>query len=100
MIGDEKVKAETEIISEKEQIKGTKFLTAIKPHRGHTLFEVSVKTGFIRKAQFEQTDQFFNAEQKGKNISRTKVICNEGCIYVSALNEKNAIKKLKKQKQK
>jgi hypothetical protein len=81
---------------EKEQEKKEKLLQTIKPHRGHTLFKVNLKTNEISKAEFEKTDiEYMNAIGRN-NVSRKKVIVEEGYYYVSALNKKNVIKKIKK----
>jgi len=90
-------KAEQEIVSEKEQRKEEKKIATIKPHRGHTLYEVNMSTGEIVEATFEKTDIAYEAAINKYNVARRKVITKEGHYYVSALNKKNVVKKLNKQ---
>lgn len=59
----------------------------IKPRPGHTLFEVDLIKGQIRKAKFDTVD--FTGKKK-------KIVVKNGCIYVPALNIKNVKKKLKR----
>jgi hypothetical protein len=84
----------SEIVAKKEQKKEEKKVTTIKPHRGHTLFEWNIAENKLVKATFEKTDVDYMAVVNKHNIARRKVIMNAGCIYVSALNEKNAMRKL------
>ena len=51
----------------------------ITPKRGHTLFKVNTTTGLVT-----------NAVVDGK-----RVIIEDGYIYISALNKKNVVKKMK-----
>jgi hypothetical protein len=69
----------------------------LRPHQGHTLFEINTKTGEIVKAQFEQEAiKWDDAVNLGiKSLSR-KCIVKPDFIYISALNEKNALKKYNK----
>ena len=79
-----------------EQQKEEKLIGKISPERGHTLFEINESTKEIKKAVFEsQTITFEQAKSKFLTPSK-KVLINKGCVYISALNEKNAIKKLNK----
>jgi len=81
-----------------EQQKETKLIGKIRPKKGHTLFEVNEYTGEIKKAVFEsQTISFEQAKSKFLTPKK-KVLVNKNCIYISALNVKNLIKKLKKTK--
>jgi hypothetical protein len=84
----------SEIVAKKEQKKEDKKVTTIKPHRGHTLFEWHIAENKLVKATFEKTDVDYLAVINKHNVARRKVIMKSGCIYVSALNEKNAMRKL------
>lgn len=82
-------------VKQKEQEKKIKKVGTMKPHRGHTVYQYNTETGELTKAIFEEQNAKFNTplNRQGK----TKVImAQEGCIYVSALNIKNAIKRLGK----
>lgn len=71
----------------------------IKPHKGHILYEISLHTGDIVVAEFEQVDIELARLGTEKNLQtvRKKVITKPGCIYISALNISNAAKKFYKQ---
>jgi hypothetical protein len=69
---------------------------SIRPHKGHTLFEINYKTGEIKKAEFKkQVLNIGEAIHKGVDfVSKKKEIeIKENCVYISALNKENAIKK-------
>lgn len=66
-----------------------KKIASIRPYKGHTLYEFNLQLGTFKPASFKEV----NSDTKG-NISKV-VISNPNCIYVSALNTKNLIKKLK-----
>jgi len=78
-----------------EQQKETKLIGKIQPKKGRTLFEVNLDNWEINKAVFEsQTISFEQAKSKFLTPTK-KVLVNKNCIYISALNVKNLIKKLK-----
>jgi hypothetical protein len=69
-----------EIPTEKElKLKGQ-----MKPKRGHKLFEYNTKLNELQLAKFEP-------KEIGQN---KKVIIRKDCVYVTALNKKNAVKRL------
>lgn len=96
MLGLNKLNENIEKTRKKEQQKEQKKLGTIKPHRGHTLFEVNKTTGEITEAEFVKTDISFHDAANGIKPKNHKVIVKENCLYVPALNKKNVIKKLKK----
>jgi hypothetical protein len=60
--------------------------------KGHTLYEINLLTDEINEAQYE----FLNANydlRTGLSSSQSKLIINNGCIYIPALNKANALKK-------
>lgn len=82
----EAVKDKVVIVGQKE-IEKLKLQGTIRPQKGHTLFELNLKTKEIKPAQFEEI--YYQSDMKKK-----KVIMQHDCIYISALNEKNALRKL------
>lgn len=90
------IKEKTELRAEAKQESKQKYLGTILPKKGHTLFEVNTITGEIKKAKYEKTDIDFEKAKEGIIVKKRKVIIKPNCIYVSALNIKNVIKKLKK----
>ena len=68
------------------------------PHRGHTMFEFDMKTGKMEPAVFESQDVEFDPKwTKEKSLGcKKKLVIKKDCLYISALNEKNARKHLAK----
>lgn len=91
---DKPDKDKMSVVSQKEQEKKQEILGSIKPHRGHTLFKYNKLTKVLSKAKFEELDAKFDISFKEIKQPR-KIIVEENYLYVSALNEKNARKKLK-----
>ncbi len=77
----------------KAQEEKQKYHGSLKMHRGHTLFEINLVNKEIKKAEFQET--VYDAASKHNKI-RKKVIMRDDCVYIAALNEKNALKKLMK----
>lgn len=96
------MKIEKEQEDKIEQVKQTDiqrqliYIGSLKPKKGHTLFEVNIKTGTIENAEFNygSTIQFEHAKE-GLKKSNKSVIKKPDCIYISALNKNNVINKLK-----
>lgn len=70
----------------------------IEPHPGHTVWEFNLDTGEIVEAQFKSVS--IESVAIGKGLNQTgnstvrKTIEPKGnCLYCSALNKKNAIRK-------
>ncbi len=68
------------------------------PHKGHTLWEISLDTGDIKPAVYAQVDMELARLGPEANLQtvRKKVITKPNCIYISALNISNAAKKFAK----
>ena len=64
-----------------------KLVGHLKPHKGHTVFKYNKKTAELSKAVFDQIEE---------ETSNKRITIEEDCVYVSALNVKNAIKRLAK----
>jgi len=79
-----------EVRKKEQHNKKRQLLRTLKPHRGHTVFEYNTVTGKLSKAAFDEISaDFSNPDSKRKSIT-----VNKDCIYLSALNRKNAFKKL------
>jgi hypothetical protein len=73
------------------------FDSRIIPHENHTLFEVDLKTNEIRLAEFDKKPEIkWEDAVKGLISVKKTATKKENCIYISALNEKNARKILKR----
>ena len=83
----EKVSEEIVIPIKKE----TKLLGTIKPHRGHKCFEINTLTGEVTDAAY--TEESITIMTSSKYTPKRKINVKENCIYITALNKKNAIKR-------
>ena len=93
------VKDQIEIVGQAEKKYEVKKLATINPHKGHTLFQIDIKNRTITVAEFEQQDVEMLKLNKNWTGVTKKVTVKPDCIYISALNQKNAIKKFKQQAQ-
>jgi|GEM_PF-4575237 len=68
----------------------------LKPHKGHKIWEFNTKTGDIRIAEMEDVPHNpFNKAKSGlPEGPKKKLMTKENCVYVSALNIENAVKKI------
>jgi hypothetical protein len=73
--------------------------TVAKIHRGHTLFEIDLEKFTIVEATYERTDVQLKRVGEAANLKEVKnrVMQKPNCIYISALNKNNALKKFQKQ---
>lgn len=83
----------------------------IKPHPGHTVFEINLENGDVKAAEYEEVNMQVNDFGPQVNIHlqaavigtvipakeiKKKLITKQNCIYISALNIQNAAKKFAK----
>lgn len=61
---------------------------------GHTTFEINYELKTIEKVCFDNPEaiKFEDAKQSIKKAAPKKITVKKNCIYISALNKKNAIK--------
>lgn len=86
---------EKAIAAEQRQVKAETSITSMTVHPGHTMFEFDLTTGEVSVAKVERVDaRVVEKTQLGLvNTICKKVIQRPQCLYASALNAKNAIKK-------
>lgn len=98
-----KVVKDVEIVSKKQDVKEHKAeltLGSMNLRKGHTLYEYDVVSTELKPAEFEKgvsadfEDAHAKLETGEKFNKKRRIIKKRGCIYVSALNEKNAYKKI------
>lgn len=63
---------------------------SFKLKKGHSVWKYNVETFILDKVEFDSKDIEF---QTGKKSN--KIVTEKNCLYFSALNRKNAIKKIK-----
>ena len=86
--------AKAEIVQQKQQEKQTVLVNSIRPHSGHKCFEYNRETGEIKLAEFEEIAVSFEAAARGEIAPKKKILMKENCVYITALNKKNALRKL------
>ena len=95
-------KDEVKLHTEKQQEKKIQFIGSIQPHQGHTCYELNTETGIIEEAKFERvaavfTDPKYSKDgEKSVEPNRLKLMIRDNCLYTTALNKKNALKKFRK----
>lgn len=103
-----KQKDQVVITKQAQQEKQLKLVGRIRPHKGHTIFEVDLGTGEVKKAEFEDAVAKYNPKTEGRSLRAhverfdtlasnpviRKIKVNPNCIYVSALNVNSLMKKL------
>jgi hypothetical protein len=79
-----------EVVSQTQFKKHLNFLGSISPQRGHTLYEYNWETNSIKEAEFRKEVELNFID----DIVNKSILVSPNCTYVSALNKKNALKKL------
>lgn len=85
-------KDNTELSVQQKQQVEREFIGSIKPKNGHIVFEINVLTLEIVPAKF---DELAILKFTSEKLKRTITI-NKDCVYISALNKENALKKFRK----
>ncbi len=89
------VKDKVEIVGQAEKKYEVKKAT-INPYPGHILYEFDLKNKKINVAEFEEQNiEFLKLDKRWAGVTK-KVIIKPDCIYISALNQKNAEKEYDK----
>ena len=61
----------------------------ITPKQGHFIWEVNTKTGEIKLAEYKRDTLVYNSKVV---LPNKKLVINSDCLYIPALNKKNAYK--------
>lgn len=96
-------------LSEKQSIEQTqkktqtvefKYDSSLRPLRGHIVWEINVKSGEIKQAEYKKyhTIYWFDALKCLENGWKKEIIKQKGCIYISALTKESALKRWKEGK--
>ena len=97
MIPEEKPKDKVDYVKQKVQEIQSLYEYSIKPHKNHILYEIDIITAAIVEAQFDRPPVVKWEDAVNGSISVNKKITKKpNCIYISAMNKKNAIKILNK----
>lgn len=65
-----------------------------RPQRGHTIFKFNTKTKELARAEIQRTALIDIRQQVHYE---KKIFVEKDCIYIEALNKKNAIKQLRRE---
>ena len=95
---EQNLKEKTEVVEIAEEEKATelKYVGTLKPKRNHRVYEINITTLSIKEAEFETQSDFVMKNGKIVDGMKKKIVVNDGCVYVSAMNAENAIKKFNK----
>jgi len=92
---DNDKKDNIENVKKQKELTESRKIGEVRPSKGHTLYEVNLKDKTIEVAIFEKIDiDWYTAISRDYSKVR-KLISKSNCIYISALNVKNVLKKLK-----
>lgn len=94
---DEIVKPEQEVHQDKKDQVEYKLIGSLKYRPGHTLFIYDREKGVVEEAPVQGGSLSLDYKTGRLVKNPKKLTIKKGCIYVSALNKKNAIKKLIKE---
>lgn len=83
-------KTSEEIQAVKPIIKENQLIGKLIPKKGHRCYEINVKTGEMNEVVFDRNDITF----LGKRVREIKT--KPDCVYITALNKRNAGEKMKK----
>lgn len=92
-ISEDKIEILKQTQIEKERI----LIRTIHPKKNHILFEFDLEKKEVKIAEFKKQGEIsYLSAMKGETSQKKEVNGKEGCIYISAMNEKNAWKIFKK----
>lgn len=75
-----------------QQKKTKKHIGVLLPGDGHKVYEFNKLTFELRVAEYEKQNVEYSSKKKQNRTVKVK----ENCVYLTALNEKNAVKKVHK----
>lgn len=87
---EKREKAREAVVAPIQNIKQNRLLASERRQPGHILFEVDTQTGEAIPATFKEIFANYTA---GNGL---KVEVKAGCVYIQALNKKNALKRYRR----
>lgn len=76
------------IAAEQRQVKTERHIASLRAYPGHRVFQFNLATGEVTQAKIDSVTATFNGG------TSKKVTQLPNCLYCTALNKRNAIKKL------
>ena len=86
-------KSEIKEICAEIPAKTEKIVGSLRPYPGQKIWKLDLNTRLITEAEYEFGDIRFENAIKGDTSVRHKLLTEPGCLYVAAVNAKNADKK-------
>jgi len=91
---------ESKVVIEKHEVendqKGVKWIGQIKkPHNGMTMFCYNIEDESIKVAEIVR-EVSYDAET-GFPMTKARLQVQKGCLYIYAINKKNALRKIQKE---
>ena len=83
-------KDKTEIVANQKKQVEHQLIGRMIPYNGHKIWEINIETGEISEAKFSNNTYMAFGENK------KEILVKKHCVYISALNKKNALKKADK----
>lgn len=88
---------EVRLLNPEQIAKEATLVFKMKPKKGQKIFQFNVYENTIHEAQFTKPCVVsFEKAKLGQLSARRRIDIKEGCLYVCALNAKNAIRQLQK----
>jgi hypothetical protein len=84
----------TEIVDQVKQEKQNVLVNRLHPRQGHKCFQYNALTNELSYAKFTESSIDFESAMNGNITPRRRVDIQDNCMYVTALNFKNAVKHL------
>lgn len=78
-----------EVVAQKPVEQKTKLIGSMRPQKGQICWEYNTQTKELTPAEFQITSVSFDTPKVNKRI-----LVKDGCVYVLAINKKNALKKV------
>jgi hypothetical protein len=89
-------KIQIESVIKKNQQQELKYIESIKPKSGHNLWEINLETLEVKLAEYK-VEKYLTWEEAMKicqgGVVKKEVIMKINCVYLSALNAENALKR-------
>lgn len=92
----DKLKTKDAVVAPKPQKQEYRFLGTVIRRTGLMLFEYNSKTVQVAEVNTQHSYRYNEKTKKVDVSSRVRVQVRDGCMYVQALNLKNAIRKVRK----
>lgn len=89
-------KDKTELHAIKPDKRELKYLGTLRPQKGQRVWQLDLKSMMITEAKYEEGVADFKKVEQGDLSVRHKLVTQENCLYVCAINAKNADKKFHK----